>query len=340
MVQGELGESVVRLRGVVDEATEANDLTWTSIALAMQSVALAYQGFAREAMAVAETAIATAADADLLMLEALGYWSLWTAAEAAGDPDVSRHAAALSTQRLHALPLGGCSHYHMVADSALTSGDVPSASVWADKAVASTAHLPSSAAEALLTRSRVAIALGDAERAEADARQALSHAATVDAVLLIPQILDCLALLASTGDEQQVVRLYGAADALRQRIGSVRFESHRTEHETTISDLREALGDRFDDLWAEGAALTTVEAVAYAQRGRGRRKRPPAGWASLTPTECDVVRLVADGLANTDIATRLFISPRTVQSHLTHVYAKLGINSRVQLARQADQHRP
>jgi DNA-binding NarL/FixJ family response regulator len=61
--------------------------------------------------------------------------------------------------------------------------------------------------------------------------------------------------------------------------------------------------------------------------------------ASLTPTERDVARLVADGLANTDIATRLFISPRTVQSHLSHIYAKLGITSRVQLARQADEQR-
>ena len=65
---------------------------------------------------------------------------------------------------------------------------------------------------------------------------------------------------------------------------------------------------------------------------------PPAGWASLTPTERDVVRLVSDGLANNDIATRLFVSPRTVQSHLTHVYAKLGITSRVQLVQEAARH--
>jgi DNA-binding CsgD family transcriptional regulator len=55
----------------------------------------------------------------------------------------------------------------------------------------------------------------------------------------------------------------------------------------------------------------------------------------LTPTELDVVRLVSEGMANKDIATRLFISPRTVQTHLTHVYAKLGLTSRVQLAQEA-----
>jgi DNA-binding CsgD family transcriptional regulator len=94
----------------------------------------------------------------------------------------------------------------------------------------------------------------------------------------------------------------------------------------------------FDAAWAEGAALSTEEAIAYAQRGRGERKRPTSGWASLTPTERDVVRLVSEGLGNSEIAARLFVSPRTVQSHLTHVYNKLGLTSRVQLVQAAARH--
>jgi DNA-binding CsgD family transcriptional regulator len=84
--------------------------------------------------------------------------------------------------------------------------------------------------------------------------------------------------------------------------------------------------------------LSTEEAIAYAQRGRGQRKRPTSGWSSLTPTERDVVRLVSEELANNEIAARLFVSPRTVQTHLTHVYSKLGLSSRVQLAQEAARH--
>ena len=52
----------------------------------------------------------------------------------------------------------------------------------------------------------------------------------------------------------------------------------------------------------------------------------------------DVVRLVSEGLGDKDIATRLFVSPRTVQAHLTHVYTKLGLTFRVQLVQEAARH--
>ncbi len=116
----------------------------------------------------------------------------------------------------------------------------------------------------------------------------------------------------------------------------MRFKVWDARYEASVAALRDAMAENdFDAAWAEGAALSTEEAIAYAQRGHGERKRPTSGWASLTPTECEVVRLVSEGLANNDIATRLFVSPRTVQSHLTHVYAKLGLTSRVQLAQEA-----
>ncbi len=134
-------------------------------------------------------------------------------------------------------------------------------------------------------------------------------------------------------------RLFAAAESIRQRMGAVRFKIYDGSYQAAMAALRDALGDSdFDAAWAEGAALSTEEAIAYAQRGRGERKRPTSGWGSLTPTERDVVRLVSEGLANNDIATRLFVSPRTVQTHLTHVYTKLGLTSRVQLVQEAARH--
>jgi DNA-binding CsgD family transcriptional regulator len=81
--------------------------------------------------------------------------------------------------------------------------------------------------------------------------------------------------------------------------------------------------------------MSLDEAVSYAERGRGERKRPSAGWESLTPAEVDVVRLAAQGLTNPQIAERLFISRHTVKVHLSHVFAKLGMATRAELAAEA-----
>src|SRR4029453_19412376 len=83
---------------------------------------------------------------------------------------------------------------------------------------------------------------------------------------------------------------------------------------------------------AEGAGLTLEEAVAYVRRARGSRGRPATGRDSLNPTELEGVRLVVDGLSNPEIGRRLFMSRGTVKAHLSHVYAKLGVANRTELA--------
>ena len=75
--------------------------------------------------------------------------------------------------------------------------------------------------------------------------------------------------------------------------------------------------------------------MAYAGRKGGGRKRPATGWASLTPAELQVVRLVGKSLRNDAIARRLFITPGTVKVHLSHIFAKLGTTNRAELAAQA-----
>ena len=220
------------------------------------------------------------------------------------------------------------------AEAALAGGDLVAARRWADDAVSTmtVAFL----SDPLTTRARVAIAQGEPDQAERDAHDALARAAEVEAYLFIPDILECLGMTAGeAGSHREATRLFGATYAIRQRMGAVRFKIYDAVHEASVAALRDAMGEKdFDSAWAEGAALSTEEAIAYAQRGRGQRKRPTSGWGSLTPTERDVVRLLSEGLGNKDIATRLFVSPRTVQTHLTHVYTKLGLTSRVQLVRK------
>jgi DNA-binding CsgD family transcriptional regulator len=92
-----------------------------------------------------------------------------------------------------------------------------------------------------------------------------------------------------------------------------------------------------------GRDLARAEAAlrqAGLRRGRrGPRSRPASGWASLTPAEQAVAGLVADGLTNPQIGARLYISGRTVQTHLVHIFAKLDIASRAQLAVEVTRHR-
>jgi len=94
-------------------------------------------------------------------------------------------------------------------------------------------------------------------------------------------------------------------------------------------------------LYAELGATRDARRVRSRLRELGVRRRLVAaepqkdGWGSLTTSELTVARLVAEGLTNREVAERLFVSPHTINSHLRHVFAKLGINSRVELARLA-----
>lgn len=81
--------------------------------------------------------------------------------------------------------------------------------------------------------------------------------------------------------------------------------------------------------------MSLDEAVEYALRRGGGRKRPDAGWASLTPAERQVVQLVTEGLRNDAIARRMYVAPGTVKHHVSHIFAKLGIESRAELVAAA-----
>ncbi|MGA8544804.1 MAG: LuxR family transcriptional regulator [Mycobacterium sp.] len=335
--QGDLEGAIAQFAALADEAEAAHDEIWRVDSVVARAFALAYHGDTAAARAAADAAIE--ATADLGGLKACAaYWALAMAALAAGDAATAQHATDAAWAHVSALPGPVAMHCVIAAQAALAGGDLVAARRWADDAVSTTTGVFMS--DPLTERARVAIAQAELDQAERDAHDALARAAEVETFLFIPDILECLGTLAAqAGGHREAIRLLGAGAALRERMGAVRFKIWDASYEACVAALRDALDNNdFDGAWAEGAALSTEEAIAYAQRGRGERKRPTSGWASLTPTERQVVQLVSEGLANNDIATRLFVSPRTVQTHLTHVYTKLGLNSRVQLAQEAARH--
>ncbi|WP_396836145.1 LuxR C-terminal-related transcriptional regulator [Mycobacterium sp. ITM-2016-00318] len=269
-------------------------------------------------------------------------WALAPLARAAlaqGDITAAVEVNDIVAQRMSEHPELGIANVMPTVELAVVRGDLHEARKLADQLVAP--MMGWHRGKALTARAHVALALDDAQQAELDAYEALSCATEVKAYLIVPDALDILAELSTAeGRHREAARYGGAAAAIRKNMGGlVRYPLYEPKYTSLFANLRDALGnDDFDSAWSEGAALSLEEAIAYAQRGRGERKRPSTGWDSLTPTELDVVRLMSEGLGNKDIAARLFVSHRTVQTHLTHVYGKLGLTSRVALAQEAARH--
>jgi predicted ATPase/DNA-binding CsgD family transcriptional regulator len=187
-------------------------------------------------------------------------------------------------------------------------------------------------------RALIARGDGDHERAEELAHAAVA-ASPADAFGRLT-VWTCLAILAvitaDGGGHEVAARLAGAADAFARDAGLARRPATGELIDSVAGACRAALGDdRLAEAWAAGQAMSLEDAAAYATRGRGRRGRPATGWAGLTPTELRVAGAVADGLSNPQIAERMFISRRTVATHLTSIFRKLGVSSRAELAAMA-----
>ena len=175
---------------------------------------------------------------------------------------------------------------------------------------------------------------GDLDEAEDKAYETLAGSAPFRNVRSVSLALETIAgARARSGKVTEAARIMGAASALRDEVGDLqRFPPWAGWYEEDVEFVRSSLSrEEFEGAWAEGASMAWPDAVAYVQRGRGERKRPSSGWRSLTPTEVQVVELVAEGLTNQDVAERLLMSSRTVGTHLTHVYAKVGVAGRTEL---------
>ena len=189
---------------------------------------------------------------------------------------------------------------------------------------------------------RLAVETGDTD----SARMLAGHAAELAAGSQIPHrqanSLHCVGML-----EQDAARLQRAADryhdASRPLLRAKALEAAAGCH-VDAGDrgaARAAFTQAVDIYGALGAA-TDVARVQARFRAHGIRRGPHAkhrqarsGWESLTPTEITVAELVQGGLSNPEIASRLFLSKRTVGTHVSHILKKLNVHSRTDIAREA-----
>lgn len=193
--------------------------------------------------------------------------------------------------------------------------------------------------QATLNLILVACARNEPDQAAAWARRSLSGATlTPTDPESSARFLAVVAYLATVcGESRRAALLFGAAEARRIDIGLVLAWPERAVYEQATSATRATLGNaEFSAAWAAGrvvdldSALVEVEAVLAAADPSVFDAKPAAH--RLTPREVEVLRLLAAGKTNSEIADALFISPRTASTHVTNILAKLDATSRTEAA--------
>jgi DNA-binding CsgD family transcriptional regulator/tetratricopeptide (TPR) repeat protein len=87
--------------------------------------------------------------------------------------------------------------------------------------------------------------------------------------------------------------------------------------------------------WDTARMQARFRPLGIRRSSRIKHRRPRHGWESLTPTEGKIAAMVAEGMSNPKIASQLFLSPRTVATHVSHILTKLQLHSRIDVAREA-----
>jgi DNA-binding CsgD family transcriptional regulator len=159
------------------------------------------------------------------------------------------------------------------------------------------------------------------------------------------------ALEAGQGEPRQAGRLWGAAEALREAIGAPMHPVHRASYEHALALAHRELGERaFAIAWAEGRSMTPEQVLTTRASTSAPAQVPPPSLVNapphkpvtyphgLTAREMDILRLIAQGWTDAQIAEHLVISPRTVNHHTTSLYSKLGVSSRAAATRYALEH--
>jgi predicted ATPase/DNA-binding CsgD family transcriptional regulator len=189
---------------------------------------------------------------------------------------------------------------------------------------------------ALLQLGEVAAMRGDTTAAATYYAESL--AGTSSREDLVGKLVATARLAAVGGQPEAAARVFGAAAALADTIGYVRRPPEQERLERDAAVARASLGDTgFAAAWAAGRALRAEQAVAEAQAVLALLDAPSAPGTTttsaseipaLTPREQEVLALMCAHLQDREIAERLFLSPRTVESHVSRILAKLGVRSR------------
>jgi predicted ATPase/DNA-binding CsgD family transcriptional regulator len=191
---------------------------------------------------------------------------------------------------------------------------------------------------ALLWGGLVAWEMGEPEKALLWEKESLKLKRQMQEPFGVALCLEALACMESNHVAQRAAIMFGAATSLLTMTGTTpaALPGLLTYHEASDSKLRETLGDTdFVRAFEHGAALSVEEAIAFALEEHVPTKptsREESGSAVLTRREREIALLIADGLSNKDIASRLVISKRTAEGHVEHILTKLGFTSRTQVA--------
>jgi non-specific serine/threonine protein kinase len=190
----------------------------------------------------------------------------------------------------------------------------------------------------------VMLAERDYGRATTLLRESLGLARELDHKLFIQYCIIGLAGVAAARDwTVRAARLWGAAESMSEAYGTrfTRAGRSLTDYEGRLDAARSQLNEvAWTTAWAEGRAMDPEQAAGYAleQEAAPEPAAPEKYPAGLSAREVEVLRLVAAGLTNAEVAGKLFLSPRTVNWHLGSIYRKLGLHSRTEAARFAVEH--
>jgi DNA-binding CsgD family transcriptional regulator len=182
-----------------------------------------------------------------------------------------------------------------------------------------------------------AMMLGEHDAADAALIEALRATLVVDdrrGLVMRMELLACSA--GRAGNPDRSARLLGASESLRLDLGAQPSPFTAGLVAGARDEAKAGLGrDSYDRLVAEGARLDRADAVALALGTAVEHRREPKGSKPGHPLgkrEREVAELIGEGLTNKEIATRLFLSERTVETHVYNILNKLGFKSRVNVA--------